>query len=37
MIRVIIIMLISVILTSCKTQKSTCDAYAKSEIKKDHH
>jgi hypothetical protein len=37
MIRIVLIVLISLVLTSCKTQKSTCDAYAKLENKKDHH
>lgn len=34
--RVLKFLSICVFLTSCKSQKTSCDAYAKQEIKKDH-
>ena len=32
----LIVFIISIFLTSCKSQKTSCDAYSQKEIKKDH-
>ncbi len=34
--RVILIIILVAIISSCKTSKQHCDAYSQNEIKKDH-